>query len=282
MDRTDEFFQFFSEFNSIGSAAKVLEKSNHNYFHETSSKIAKLLQSINRSIKDTKESFIDKYGIVLAMKHDMSDDERMIFVEQTQVSIQQAQKLINQLAENIKSGKMRLKGNAIDHAIGVLKCLDLSLDKIKRSFALMQAKREQVKIQITSINAKPPPIAITNPTKNENNQTRNNIQIDSNFQQQLEQEHSSILQELLDFHDQITQTERMAEEIAQLTKTFNELMVEQTEKIRVIRSEVEKATDDYESGTKEVKKSIDSSKYQHLWMSLIILFLSFMLLFKYY
>lgn len=290
MDRTDQFFEYFSEFNSIGSASKVLDKKDHNYFNEAANKIANLLYSINKSIEETRESFIDQYQTILAKKSCMSDEERTIFVEQTSLSLHNSEKFIEQLADNIKSGKMRLKGSAIDHAIGVLTCLNSSLNKSKRNFTIMKAQREQVQLKLSNIKANPPPInsSYTKQNKssynqefeNNDNNNSNDLKIDQNYQLQLEQEHDSVLNELLDFHDQLTQTERIAEEIATLTSTFNELMVEQTERIVVIRSEIEKATDNYESGTKEIKKSISKTKFQHLWMSLAILFLSFILVLK--
>ncbi|OHT03585.1 hypothetical protein TRFO_29019 [Tritrichomonas foetus] len=279
MDRTEEFFQIFSEYNSIGSAAKVLHKSDHNYFHEAAHTIANLLDSINQMIKETCDAYVDQYGAILARKSDMSDKERTIFVEQTTSSISHAEKLINQLAENIKSGKMGLKENEIDHAIGVFKCLDLNLNSIRQSFALMRAKREQIKMKMNSIGSNPPPIKITKMPPKMTSEPK--IEVNYEYQNKLEQEHDTVLRELLEFHDQILQTERISEEIAVLTRTFNELIIDQTEKIRIIKSDVEKATEDYETGTKEVKKASDSSKYQHLWMSCVILFLSFMLLFKY-
>lgn len=287
MDRTDDFFEYFSEFNSIGSASKVLDKKDRNYFNEAANKIANLLYSINKSIEETRESFVDQYQTILAKKSDMSDEERAIFVQQTTTSLNNSEQFINQLADNIKSGKMRLKGSSIDHAIGVLTCLNSSLNKSKRNFTIMKAQREQVQLKLNSIKAQPPSIksSYTNQNKTAYNQdldnnSSNNLKIDQNYQLQLEQEHDSVLNELLDFHDQLTQTERIAEEIATLTRTFNELMVDQTERIVVIRSEVEKATDNYESGTKEIKKSISKTKFQHLWMSIAILVLSFVLILK--
>lgn len=289
MERTEEFFEYFSEYNSIGSASKVLDKADHNYFNEAANKIATLLYSINQSIEETRESYIDQYQTILARKSDMTNEERKIFIEQTAMSLHNSETFIEQLADNIKSGKMRLKGSAIDHAIGVLTCLNQSLNKSKRNFTIMKAQREQVQLKLSTIKANPPPINSTyispsktkyNPDLDSDDDNSSNFKIDINYQQQLEQEHDNVLNELLEFHDQLTQTERIAEEIATLTQTFNELMVEQTERIVVIRSEVEKATEDYESGTKEIKKSISKTKFQHLWMSLAILFLSFILVLK--
>ena len=290
MDRTDDFFEYFSEFNSIGSASKVLDKKDRNYFNEAADKIANLLYSINKSIEETRESFIDQYQTILAKKSYMSDEERAIFIQQTTLSLNNSEQFINQLADNVKSGKMRLKGSSIDHAIGVLTCLNNSLNKSKRNFTIMKAQREQVQLKLNTIKANPPSTKSTYTNQNKsaynqefdlnNNDSSNNLKIDQNYQLQLEQEHDTVLNELLDFHDQLTQTERIAEEISTLTRTFNELMVEQTERIVVIRSEVEKATDDYESGTKEIKKSISKTKFQHLWMSLAILILSFILILK--
>lgn len=290
MERTEEFFEYFSEYNSIGSASKVLDKADHNYFNEAANKIATLLYSINQSIEETRESYIDQYQTILARKSDMTNEERKIFIEQTATSLHNSETFIEQLADNIKSGKMRLKGSAIDHAIGVLTCLNQSLNKSKRNFTIMKAQREQVQLKLSTIKANPPPINSTyispsktkyNPDLDSDDDNSSNFKIDINYQQQLEQEHDNVLNELLEFHDQLTQTERIAEEIATLTQTFNELMVEQTERIVVIRSEVEKATEDYESGTKEIKKSISKTKFQHLWMSVAILLLSLILIVKY-
>lgn len=290
MERTEEFFEYFSEYNSIGSASKVLDKADHNYFNEAANKIATLLYSINQSIEETRESYIDQYQTILARKSDMTNEERKIFIEQTAMSLHNSETFIEQLADNIKSGKMRLKGSAIDHAIGVLTCLNQSLNKSKRNFTIMKAQREQVQLKLNTIKANPPSINSTyispsktkyNPDLDSDDDNSSNFKIDINYQQQLEQEHDNVLNELLEFHDQLTQTERIAEEIATLTQTFNELMVEQTERIVVIRSEVEKATEDYESGTKEIKKSISKTKFQHLWMSVAILLLSLILIVKY-
>ena len=64
MERTEEFFEYFSEYNSIGSASKVLDKADHNYFNEAANKIATLLYSINQSIEETRESYIDQYQTI--------------------------------------------------------------------------------------------------------------------------------------------------------------------------------------------------------------------------
>ena len=190
MERTEEFFEYFSEYNSIGSASKVLDKADHNYFNEAANKIATLLYSINQSIEETRESYIDQYQTILARKSDMTNEERKIFIEQTAMSLHNSETFIEQLADNIKSGKMRLKGSAIDHAIGVLTCLNQSLNKSKRNFTIMKAQREQVQLKLSTIKANPPPINSTyispsktkyNPDLDSDDDNSSNFKIDINY-----------------------------------------------------------------------------------------------------
>ena len=54
----------------------------------------------------------------------------------------------------------------------------------------------------------------------------------------MELEHQSVVNELLEFHDQLIRTESLAEELATMQKIYGDMIAEQTEKIRVIRSEV--------------------------------------------
>mgnify|MGYP001055253315 CR=1 FL=1 len=282
MDRTDEFFGFFSEFNSIGSSGKVLSKTTQNYFHEAADQISTLLDSINHSIEITRDPFIDQYGAILTKRFDMSDDERRSFVKH-------AAKLITQLADAIKSGKMRLKGSAIDHAIGVLTCLNSSLAKAQKKLALMEIQRKQIQTKLNTLKSNPPPINSKyihsqNPTSfsdDPNNQNSQTVIIRQEYQMELEREHDVLLTELLDFNNQLIETERQVEEIATIFTHFNTLVQQQTERTHLIRADIEQSTEDYEKGTKEIKASIEKSKMNHLWMSATLLFLAFLMIFKY-
>lgn len=289
MDRTDEFFGFFSEFNSIGSGGKVLSKTTQNYFHEAADQISTLLDSINHSIEITRDPFIDQYGAILTKRFDMSDDERRSFVKQTTDALENAAKLITQLADTIKSGKLRLKGSAIDHAIGVLTCLNSSLTKAQKKLALMEIQRKQIQTKLNTLKSNPPPINSKyihsqNPTPfsdDTNNQNSQTVIIRQEYQMELEREHDLLLTELLDFNNQLIETERQVEEIATIFSHFNTLVQQQTERTHLIRADIEQSTEDYEKGTKEIKASIEKSKMNHLWMSATLLFLAFLMIFKY-
>jgi t-SNARE complex subunit (syntaxin) len=104
--------------------------------------------------------------------------------------------------------------------------------------------------------------------------------VDSQFELALEREHQSLTNELLESHAMIVQTQAIGEEIANLHRIYNAMVAEQTEKIRVIRQEVEDAADSYTKGDQEIHKAADRSKFQHLWISIVIYVMALMLLFK--
>ena len=276
MDRTDDFFQIIGESTGLGSASRVLKKGFSNYFNEASYNIANLILSIGRAIEDNHDSFVDRFGAILSRKSSMSEEERDVFVSETISSISSAEQLISELAANVNSGRMGLSGNAIDHSIGVFACLDRMLGQVKRNFAIMRAQRENVKIQskygmsLTRDAVKVAPTRTT-PAKPD---------IDESYQNELSLEHQSVMDELLEFHDQLVKAESLAEEIATMQRIFNDMMAEQTEKIRVIRSEVEEAAVNYEVGTKEVDRAAKRTKWQHLWISIVIYCIALLLLFK--
>ena len=277
MDRTDEFFRIIGESTGVDSASRVLKKNVSDYFNGASYNIANLVLSIQKSIEDNRDSFVDKYGAILSKKSSMSEDERAIFVAETNASIASAEQLISELAANVRSGHMRLKGNAIDHSIGVFSCLDHMLSKTKRDFALMRAQRENIKIQTKQIGR------TTSTKRTDIKPTRTDPvkqDLDAGFQDKLNLEHQSVVDELLEFHDQLVRTESLAEEIATMQKIYTDMVAEQSEKIRVIRSDVEEAALEYEKGTKELDKAAERSKWRNFWVSMAIYFMAFMLIFK--
>lgn len=276
MERTDDFFQIIGESTGLGSASRVLKKNFSNYFNEASYNIANLIFSIETAIDDNQEAFVDKYGSILSRKSSMSEADRESFVAETNTSLSTAEQLISELAANVNSGRIGLSGNAIDHSIGVFACLDQMLSRVKRKFAVMRAQRENVKIQTKSGMGLLHKTVTVTPTRT----TPTNPDIDSSYQHELSMEHQSIVDELLQFHDQLVKTESLAEEIATMQRIYSDMVAEQTEKIRVIRSEVEEAAINYEEGTKEVDKAAKRTKWQHLWISLVIYALAFLLLFK--
>lgn len=277
MDRTSEFFSVIGEEDGVAAAARVLKKATPNHFNEASYNIANLVNAIQQSVRDNNDQFIDQYGAILSRKSSMSEEERALFVAETNASVSEAEQLISDLASNVNSGKLGLIGNGIDHSVGVFSCLDFMLSGVKKEFALMRARRENIKIQAkTAARELVKSTFEHNPTRTEPARQ----EIDNGFEQKLELEHQSVVNELLEFHDQLVRTESLAEEVATMQKIYSDMITEQTEKIRVIRSEVEEAAKNYEEGAASVRSYADKAKFQHLWVSVAIYIISLLLLVK--
>ena len=276
VDRTNEFFLDLSEFDTVGSAARTLKKSSYNYFHDATLKITEILNSISSTLEENFDAYVDKCSSVISLKSPMTDENRSLLISQISDSISTVEKLISDLAKEVNSGKLRIKGDAITHSIGVFQYLDHSLDKVKKDFAYMQNQRQIYLTKYRELDEKLPVIQHT--TSDHITQTpQKKPKISPEFQRKLDLESQSIVDDMLQFHDTVTQTERVAEEIAQLNKLFNDLIVEQNEKIRIIREDVEQASTNYEVGTSEVDRAAKKAKKEHLLLSLLIFFLSFIL-----
>jgi t-SNARE complex subunit (syntaxin) len=104
--------------------------------------------------------------------------------------------------------------------------------------------------------------------------------VDGQFELALRREHQHLVHELLESHAMVVQTQAIGEEIANLHRIYNAMIAEQTEKIKIIDAEVEKAAKDYDKGTEEVRKAAGWSKCQHRWISIVIYILAVMLLIK--
>ncbi|KAH0786834.1 hypothetical protein GPJ56_009211 [Histomonas meleagridis] len=273
VERTNEFYHYLSEFDSVGSATRTLKKSTCNYFHEAAFKITEIITSISSSIEENFDAYVDKYSSVLALKSSMTDESRTIFTNQISDSISKVEMLITELAKDVNSGKLGIKGDAITHSSGVFQYLDYSLNKVRKDFAYMQNQRQVYLTKYRELDEKLPIITTNNFTRIEQEKPK----ISSDFKRKLALEHQSVVDDMLQFHDTVTQTERVAEEIAQMNKLFNTLIGEQNEKIRVIREEVEKASTNYEVGISEVDKATKRAKKEHFMISLFILFLSLIL-----
>jgi len=119
MNRTKDFFNHFSQGFEINSANQVLKQRTRSHFTEASLSIAETIKTINKSIEEIIPSFIDQYNPILSKSSMMTNRERELFIEETKNSLQSVEKLVAELAQKVNSGKMGLKGDAINHSIGV-------------------------------------------------------------------------------------------------------------------------------------------------------------------
>jgi hypothetical protein len=203
----------------------------------------------------------------------MTDKQRSVFLSQTGHSLSSVESLINQLANSVKAGKVPFSGNAIDHSIGVFAALDHRLRIVRRDFQLLRAAREEAKIQMRL------PVAAedVDPARWKRSPAP---RVDPEFELQLQQEHDFLRRELLDTHEHVIQVQAVGEEIAELQGIYNTMIAEQTAQIRLIKEDIERATENYQKGSGELDILANKSKFQHLWISIVIYLLAFMLLFK--
>ena len=262
---------------------KLLKSRISNPFNEASETIANTIKSLLQSIQDTAPSFIDKYNSILSLSSSMDDEQRQAFVKETEKSINKLEKLITELAENVNSGKMGLKGQAIDHSQGVFAYLDKNLNQARRDLQFLCVQREYV---ISKSRAAIPTLPV--PVQNYNARSAKTMEISKpkktvvapGYERSLLQEHDNIVDELLDFNSELNVTDEQMGNIAMMVKSFNELITRQNQQIRIIKADVEKAQENYEESHHDINKTIDRTKFQHLWMAFVIIILGLMLLIK--
>ncbi|EAY22886.1 hypothetical protein TVAG_076330 [Trichomonas vaginalis G3] len=283
MNRTVEFFTFLSKNQDDRDLNKLLKSRISNPFNEASETIANTIKSLLQSIQDTAPSFIDKYNSILSLSSSMDDEQREAFVKETEKSINKLEKLITELAENVNSGKMGLKGQAIDHSQGVFAYLDKNLNQARRDLQFLCVQREYV---ISKSRAAIPTLPV--PVQNYNARSAKIMEISKpkktvvapGYERSLLQEHDNIVDELLDFNSELNVTDEQMGNIAMMVKSFNELITRQNQQIRIIKADVEKAQENYEESHHDINKTIDRTKFQHLWMAFVIIILGLMLLIK--
>jgi hypothetical protein len=273
MDRTRRFLERLEAHGGRISPAHVLKNPSQYTFTEVSYKIGKMLVDISFSLRENEHAFVDRYGSILSRRSSMTDEQRSIFLSQTTRSLSSVESLIGQLAENVKTGKVRFSGNAIDHSIGVFAALDHRLRLARRDFQLLRAAREEVKIQMR-------PASVAGDVTEALRKRSPAPQVDPEFERMLQQEHDYLRRGLLDTHEQVIQAQAVGQEIAELHRIYNTMIAEQTAKIRILREDIERATEDYQKGTEQLDILAKRSKYQHLWISIVVSLLAFMLLFK--
>ena len=275
VERTTDFFLELSSYDTIVSSTRTLKKTSQNYFHEAAFKIQQIINSIFSSIVDNYDAYIDKYGSVISMKSHMTDEDRTIFCNQISESIVLAEKLMADLAKEVNSGKTGVKDDELTHYIGVFDCLNLVLKNVKNEFLKMQNKRKYYLTTFKDLDENLP--SIKNPKIKLTKYEQEKQEVSPEYQYKLEIEQQSIVDDMNKYYDTVTQIERSTEELQQMFSSYQELMEGQTEQIRIIRENVESAANNYEIGTKEVDKAAKRAKREHLWLSIFILLLSFIL-----
>ena len=218
----------------------------------------------------------------------MTDDERDQFLEDINKSIGQIESCISELAESVKSGKMGLKGQAIDHSMSVFQILDNSLTNVKKEVEMMKVQRS-VAISRAKNAAPSMPIGQLSSGKYKNARTaqtgitmqaKTNVEVAPQFERSLAQEHDNIVEELLDFNSQLNQADEKVENIGMIMRSFNELISSQNQQIRIIKQDVEKAQENYQEAHQQINKSIDKNTLKNLWMAALIFVLGIVLVLK--
>lgn len=284
MQRTDEFFTYLSNNHENRDLNKLLKSRASNPFNEASETIANTIISIESSIDETAPSYIDKYNAIPSLSSSMDDEQRIDFIKQTNNSINHVEHLITELADNVNSGKMGLKGQAIDHSQGVFQHLDQSLNRVRFKLQSLQLQRKYVlernKAAVPMQPLSLPKMKARYTKTTEVQKPRLNEPIPSNFERSLLQEYDNIIDDMLDLNSHLNVTDEQLGNIAMMVKSFNELISHQNDRIRIIKSDVVKAQANYEESKNQIHKTIDRTKFQHLWMAIVITILGIMLLIK--
>lgn len=284
MQRTDEFFTYLSNNHENRDLNKLLKSRASNPFNEASETIANTIISIESSIDETAPSYIDKYNAIPSLSSSMDDEQRKDFIKQTNNSINHVEHLITELADNVNSGKMGLKGQAIDHSQGVFQHLDQSLNRVRFKLQSLQLQRKYVlernKAEVPMQPLSLPKMKARYTKTTEVQKPRLNEPIPSNFERSLLQEYDNIIDDMLDLNSHLNVTDEQLGNIAMMVKSFNELISHQNDRIRIIKSDVVKAQANYEESKNQIHKTIDRTKFQHLWMAIVITILGIMLLIK--
>lgn len=275
VERTNEFFLELSSYDTLGSSERTLKNTSRNYFHEAAYKITQIINSISSSIQENSAAYIDKYSSVISMKSHMTDEDRTIFCNQISQSIVSAEKLMADLAKEVNSGKTGVKDDELTHYIGVFDCLNLALNNLKNTFFKMQNKRKYFLTKFKDLDEKLPKVQNQKIKLTKYEQEKQ--EVSPEYQYKLEIEQQSIVDDMNKYYDRVTQIERTTEEIQQMFSSYQQLMEGQTEQIRIIRENVESAADNYDEGTKQIDKAAKRAKKEHLMHSLVILFLSLIL-----
>jgi hypothetical protein len=251
--------------SSRASCPSRLSREASSPCKESGSGIARLILWIG----DTIDQPTEEHEFLLARKSGISEEGRESFLAQVTNSITEADRMIAGLSDNVNCGKISFQGNGLDFAREVFRGLDLRLRAVRRHLLQLRATREKIKHQSTKHSLDSVKVPAPAP-----------VEIDESFQQKLIVEHDTLVDELLENREMIIRIERTGHEIAQLQSDYNALMVEQTERIRVIRRTVDEAAEQYEHGQGQLDQLADRSKRQNLWISIIIIVISLFLLIK--
>jgi hypothetical protein len=265
MDRTRQFLSLVG----VPGSSLPSSKKPTSPFNESASSIARLLLSISDSIREHSAAFIDKHEFLLARKSSMSEEDREHFVAELTCSLDRADTMIGRLGDNVSTGRIPFQGNGLDFAREVFRGLDLRLRAVRRQLSQLQDARNKLKFQSRTITKESVKVPAAEP-----------IEIESEFQERLIVEHDPLVDELLHERETIIRIQQMGMEVAQTQIDYRTQIIEQTERIHVIRNTIDEAAENYDKGTKDLSSLTERAKRQNLWISLVIIAISLLLLIK--
>ena len=288
MNRLGEFFSYISNNEGVRDVSFLLQHRTSNPFNEASEKIAASIQLIQESIQETSASFIDQYNAILSYCSSMSDDERQKFIQETNDSIQEIENCITDLAKNVNDGKMRLKGQAIEHSVAVFQILDKQLNQARRDLDYLRLQRYISLNRSKNANTPAaPPLAPQQMVRKYAATVNGPIEpaeqmpeINEQYQRALLQEHDNIVAELIDFNSQVRIADEKVENIGLIVSSYNELLASQNQQLRVIQSQVEQTQSNYQEAHTQLKIAIDKAQMKHLMLAIIVFIMGLLLLYK--
>ena len=288
MNRLGEFFSYISNNEGVRDVSFLLQHRTSNPFNEASEKIAASIQLIQESIQETSASFIDQYNAILSYCSSMSDDERQKFIQETNDSIQEIENCITDLAKNVNDGKMRLKGQAIEHSVAVFQILDKQLNQARRDLDYLRLQRYISLNRSKNANTPAaPPLAPQQMVRKYAATVNGPIEpaeqmpeINEQYQRALLQEHDNIVAELIDFNSQVRIADEKVENIGLIVSSYNELLASQNQQLRVIQSQVEQTQSNYQEAHAQLKIAIDKAQMKHLMLAIIVFIMGLLLLYK--
>lgn len=282
MNRTKEFYGYLLNQENIQSSNRVLRQTLSNPFNEASGSIRVSIEKIQNTLDSNYNSFVDEYNSILAQSSSMNDEERSIFANDLQSSINQVEQQISELADSVKSGKMKLHGQSLDHCLGVFEALDGALNEVRVNFQKMLAQRESVILMRKSVVATHEYDAqkIVDQAKMIYDEKPKEPAISQEFARILGQEHEVIVDELLDLNTRLNATDAQIANISVMLNTFNELIARQTNTIRIVKQNVEEAQQNYEESKTHIDRTAEKTKFSHLWISIIIIIIGLRLILK--
>lgn len=276
MDLSVKFRSYFPSQTNVGNIGKVIKKAPSLPFNLASLNIAQTISLVQRSVLEQKSSFIGYSDSNIIKESFMTDVEREIFLKQSTKEIESIDDIIGSLASKINKGKTKLAGDTLEHANGVFHFLDYLLSNCRNVLKDMMIQRNKILKRIAEASVVPADYIKHSPS----NSDFSLVRPDESYQKLLLHEQEAYQDDLINLHDHLNQIENQIDSIGQMISTFGTLFKVQTEQIRIIQQQVEESATNFDLGNEEVKKSIDATQRKYLWMSLIIFFLAFTLIYK--